>query len=456
MYLLYSLALSLGVIALLPRFILDAIRHGKYVAGFSERLGGIPHLHQDGRTILWLHCVSVGETQAARPLVHALLESHPSLLLVVSTTTLTGQRVAREAFGSKAVAVIYFPFDWRWTVRRALRRAKPSAVLIMETEIWPNFLHVCAAENIPVAIVNGRLSETSFRRYRLLRGFIGRVLRNIELAVMQTREDAARIEELGLSSKRVKVSGNIKFDIADDITVSELIRELDERFISGSDRPLVVAASTHDPEEMVLLECLKRLNGTANASGPRLLIAPRHPERFREVAALIEASGFSWSRRSDPAKNSDKDADIILLDTIGELRATYALADVVFVGGSIARRGGHNVLEPAAYTACIITGAHTENFAAIVSMMREAGALLQLPPASDDEATSILVKEITDLLSNDVRRTALATAAREVLELNRGATDRTLAALAPLLGTAAKAQGRPAAQRPVTQGSLSL
>ena len=211
MYLVYSLLLTLGFLILLPRFIIDALRHGKYVAGFRERLGGLQPVDDSGR-VIWLHCVSVGETQAARPLVKGLRQHFSNYTLVVSTTTRTGQKLASELFENEAVRVFYFPFDWRWTVRRALKAIKPSAVLIMETEIWPRFLRECYLQKIPVTIVNGRLSSQSFRRYRWIKGFVSRVLNYLRMAVMQSEADAGRIRALGLDPARVFVSGNLKFD----------------------------------------------------------------------------------------------------------------------------------------------------------------------------------------------------------------------------------------------------
>ncbi|HJU53691.1 MAG TPA: glycosyltransferase N-terminal domain-containing protein, partial [Pyrinomonadaceae bacterium] len=231
MYLLYSFLLTLGVVALLPRFIVDAFRHGKYVTGLRERLGGLPAIESGGRPVVWLHCVSVGETQAARPLARAILERFPSHALVVSTTTATGQRVAREVFRTDATAVIYFPFDWAWAVRRSLRAVNPSAVLIMETELWPNFLRECKRRGLPVAVVNGRLSEKSFRRYQRVRRFVKRIVGDLALALMQTEADAERMRALGLVPERVFVSGNVKFDGGEmDADGRQLTEELRARF----------------------------------------------------------------------------------------------------------------------------------------------------------------------------------------------------------------------------------
>ncbi len=433
MYFLYSFLLTLGVVALLPRFIVDAFRHGKYVTGLRERLGGLPAVETGGRPVVWLHCVSVGETQAARPLARAILERFPSHALVVSTTTATGQRVAREAFRDDAAAVIYFPFDWAWTVRRSLRKVNPAAVLIMETELWPNFLRECRRRAVPAAVVNGRLSEKSFRRYRLVRRFTKRIVNDLALALMQTDADAERMRGLGLAPDHVFVSGNVKFDGGDnDGDGRQLTEELRARFRFDGAWPLVAAASTHAPEERIILDAFKQLRATPGDGQVRLLIAPRHPERFSEVAALLDASGLRWSRRSAAPSPADADCDVLLLDSIGELRAVYSLAEIVFVGGSIAPNGGHNILEPAAAGVCTVTGAHTFNFKAVVEAFLEAGALVQLPALSEGEAPDALMNVLRELLADDGRRRILGRQARAVLEQNRGATARTVELLAKL------------------------
>jgi len=441
-YLLYSLLLTFAIFVLLPWFLLDALRYGKYVAGLGERLGGVPQTEAGGRAVVWLHCVSVGETQAARPLVRALLEQYPAHALVISTTTLTGQRLAREVFRDDAAAIFYFPFDWAWSVRRSLRRINPSLVLIMETELWPRFLRECSKRGVPVALVNGRISEKSFKNYRRLRGFIESVVGTLTLAIMQTEADAERIHALGLPPEQVRVSGNIKFD-ADTGTGEEVITgELRERFAFDDKRPLIVAASTHAPEEAITLAAFRQACGAQdnNYTRPRLLIAPRHPERFNEVAALLEASGFSWTRRSSSPQAEDSACDVVLLDTIGELRGVYPLAALVFIGGSIAPTGGHNILEPAAAARCIVTGAHTFNFSSIMRDFLERDALVQLPPLTEAQAPSALAQTFRELLNTSARLRQMGERARAALEQNRGATEETLKLLAPLLKTEVRGQ----------------
>lgn len=431
MYLLYSLLLTVGFLALLPWFAIDALRTRKYITGLRQRLGLLPTIAFEGRPLIWLHCVSVGETEAARPLVRALLDRFPSHRLVVSTTTVTGQQIARDAFGREAAAVFYFPIDWAWTVRRVLRTLQPAAVIIMETELWPNLFRECRARAIPLALVNGRISITSFRRYKLVLPFISRVLDNISIALMQSEPDASRIRELGMQAERVLMPGNLKFDSADGTIDDGSTTSLRERFGFEGVQRLIVAASTHAPEELVVIDAFKEIKSAQ--PNLRLLIAPRHPERFDEVAALLNDSGLKWARRSDEAKAGDRESEVVLLDTIGELRAVYPLADVAFVGGSIAPHGGHNVLEPAAQGVCVVTGPHMHNFAVITKTLLAEDAIIQLPNVSISEAPAELASAVGALLSNDAQRRGIGQTASMVCNRNRGATERTLQMIAHLL-----------------------
>ncbi|HLR06056.1 MAG TPA: 3-deoxy-D-manno-octulosonic acid transferase [Pyrinomonadaceae bacterium] len=432
MYFFYSLLLTLGFVALLPRFAIDALRSGKYVTGLRQRLGKLPAINRTGEQIIWLHCVSVGETQAAQSLVRALRIEFPKHCLAVSTTTVTGQQLARKLFANDAALVFYFPIDLAWVVRRVLRILQPSAVLIMETELWPRLLHECRARTIPVALLNGRISETSFRRYKLIRPFIRRMLNDLTVALMQSEKDAARIRELGLPGERIALPGNLKFDSAETAIDERVTAELRRRFGFDGTRPLIVAASTHTPEERITIEALKQMNSDQRGR-TRLLIAPRRPERFGAVASLLEDSGLSWSRRSAEPGEPDKSCDVVLLDTVGELRAVYPLAQIVFVGGSIGTHGGHNMLEPAATGACVITGPHTENFAAITKALLDEGALIQLPEGSASDAPTQLVSVFKELLSDEARRREMGLHAREVCKQNAGATARTMRMLSPIL-----------------------
>lgn len=428
MYLAYSLLLSLGLLLFSPYFLFQALAHRKYIDGLRERLGFLPTIEK--QSVIWLHCVSVGETQAARPLVERLRKELPQSTLVVSTVTLTGQRLARDLFRTQADRVFYFPFDWTWSVRRALKAMNPAVVLVMETELWPNFLRECKKREIPVALVNGRISRKSFGRYLKIRFFLRRVLACLSIAVMQSERDAERIRELGMRGEKVFTAGNLKFEASGN---GDQNTDLKERFGLQLGLPLVLAASTHAPEEKIILESLKRLLATRTVRlMPRLMLAPRHPERFNEVAALIQASGLSWARRTNDFSASDATASVILLDTIGELPAMYPLATAVFVGGSIVDRGGHNVLEPAAHGVAVITGAHTHNFHAIVDLLNEAQAIVQLPPVEGEEAVVKLTEVLRRVLSEAEWRDELARRAKALIMENQGAAERTMKLIAPL------------------------
>jgi 3-deoxy-D-manno-octulosonic-acid transferase len=435
MYLAYSLLLTIGFIALTPRFLIAALRHGKYVAGLRERLGKLPPIETGGRPVIWLHCVSVGEAQAARPLVDALIARFPSHCLVVSTTTLTGQKFARQVFSESAAAIFYFPVDWAWTVRRVLGTVNPTAVLLMETEIWPLLLRECRRRKIPVVLVNGRISERSFRNYKLLGRFIRGVVADLTVALMQSKRDAERIHQLGLPNDRVQVLGNLKFDSVQTGSEVRLTDEFRDRFGLTDDTLLIAAASTHEPEERIVCKAYQHLAESRSDRRLKLLIAPRRPERFEDIAGLLAKSELTWVRRSQPPGERDKKCEVILLDSIGELRAVYPLAAIVFVGGSIAPHGGHNMLEPASAGACVVCGAHTSNFAAITEALVENEAIVLLPDLRAEDAAAHLANVFGDLLAHEERRHEIARRAAAVCQQNQGAAARTVQAIAEVLAT---------------------
>jgi 3-deoxy-D-manno-octulosonic-acid transferase len=403
MYFLYSILLSIGFVLMLPFFL---IRREKYASGFRQRLGNYPEFKHDNRDVIWLHCVSVGETNAARPLVDRLIESFPDHRLVISTTTKTGQELARKIFGDRADAIFYFPFDFKSTVRRALYNYEPSLVLLMETEIWPRFIHEAKSSGAKVAIVNGRLSQRSFDRYSRLRSIVRRVLADVDLVLMQGDADAHRIKQLGIDAAKVSVTGNLKFERTGND--GDLTEEFRSRFGVFADKPLIMAASTHEPEERFVLEAL---NGEIGHSC-RLMVAPRHPERFDAVATLFRHSPYSFVRRSAQPAEGDRDADVILLDSIGELRSAYPLAEIVFVGGSLIPHGGQSVLEPAAEGKAVVTGPYTANFDAIVNEFAANQALIQLRTPDVKHLREALV----ELLSTPSKREQLGSRAINVMK----------------------------------------
>jgi len=432
MFLVYSIVYTIGFVVLLPRFLFDAVTKGKYAAGFKQRLGFIPKFDSKGKKVVWLHCVSVGEANAARPLAAKIKENFPDLSLVVTTTTRTGQELAKKVFAGIADLVFYFPFDWKYTVRRTLRHIKPSVILLMETEIWPNFIREAYHNGARLAIVNGRISERSFHRYEKIKKFVKRVLGYLDLALMQENADATRLMSLGARASKVRVTGNLKFDHDLDETETALMAELRKRFAIDDDEPLIIAASTHSPEETWLLEAFKDVWKSSDGNLRRLMIAPRHPERFDEVAEIITKTGFTWVRRSAAETSDDKSAEIILLDSIGELRAAYPLAQLVFVGGSLIPHGGQSVFEPASAGKAIITGPHTANFEAAVSEFLDKNAIIQIPRVDDKKIVSELANVLRDLLSNEKKRSALGSNALSVMAHNRGAVTKTLDYISPL------------------------
>ncbi len=430
MYLIYSLLLTIAFIVLLPRFLFDAIVNGKYAAGFWQRLGYLPEFKYDDRRIIWLHCVSVGETNAARPLVEKLKRSFSNHRLIISTTTKTGQALAESVFRDQVDAVFYFPFDWKFSVRSALRHFKPDVVLMMETEIWFNFFREAHKSSVKLAIVNGRLSEKSVKRYSYIKGFMSRVLNCVDLALMQGEADEKRILSLGIDAEKVKVTGNLKFDHNIDESENELTAEFRNRYDVSPGRPLIIAASTHSLEEKWLLDAFEGLKGY----DARLLIAPRHPERFNTVAQLMQQSPNSFSRRSANSSKTDKDADLILFDSIGELRAVYPLAEIVFVGGSLIPHGGQSILEPASAGKAIVTGPFTANFDAVVKVFLTKDALLQTSETAQDFQIAERLHEIfAHLLDDERKRRFLGQNALAVMMANRGATSKTIENLRPLL-----------------------
>lgn len=435
---LYSFLFAAAFVLMLPIFYL---RREKYAAGFRERLGKYPEFRHDGRRVIWLHCVSVGETNAARPLVDGLLRAFPSHRLIVSTTTKTGQELARNIFSGKVDEVFYFPFDFKFSVRKALEKYKPSVVLMMETEIWPRFFREARDAGAKIAIVNGRLSAKSFGRYSRIKAFISRVLSNVDLALMQGEADAGRIRQLGIDAAKVRITGNLKFDhsAGESQTLTEEFRS---RFGINSDRPLIVAASTHHPEEELILEAFAELLLDESAKNSRLLIAPRHPERFDEVESAIRAVGtsrltqfqpLSCVRRSHPESDADRNARVILLDSIGELRAVYPLAEIVFVGGSLIPHGGQSVFEPATAGKPIITGPYTHNFDSVIKEFLANQAVVQISVGSDAQTVDNIFLAITDLFEDADTRRRLGNMAAKVMAANRGATDRTIEHLTSLI-----------------------
>ncbi len=431
---LYSLLYTLVFFALLPYFAYQAVFNRKYLGNLRGRLwvSPSPIPPEDQRSAIWLHAVSVGETLAAKPLITALRQQFPDHRLVISTTTITGQAVARQQI-AEADAVCYFPFDWRFTVRRALDAVQPEIVVLMESELWLNFLTECSHRRIPTMVVNGRISDRSFPRSQKFGFFIRKLYFQVTRFLMQSRLDAERATQLGAPADRVVVSGNLKYDIRDTSEsprLAEIARQLNE-FFALDRAPLIVAGSTSEGEEQILLAAFHQLRTLGELPSVRLLIAPRHPERFHAVAELIGTASDTFARRS--TAQTARDADIILLDSIGELAALYRFASVVFVGGSLVPVGGHNILEPALFAKPIIVGPYMQNFREITSEFLRREALRQLHATDANQQVTELRQTFAELLRDQMVAGRLGENARQAIEDNRGATARTVAAIANLI-----------------------
>jgi 3-deoxy-D-manno-octulosonic-acid transferase len=427
MYLLYGVLSVVALCLASPFLVYQAVRHRKYVRSLRQRLGYLPlSFNIDGDESIWIHAVSVGETLTARALIPELKARYPGLKLFLSTTTMTGHEVARAL--SDIDGVFYFPLDWGFTVRRTLDVVRPRLFVMMETEIWPMLLRECRERGIATMLVNGRVSKRSFARYRLVGRFFRRVLDDVDRFCMQSEEAARRIVALGADPARVIVTGSLKFDSLDWPGVGPHGQSRDRvlrYFRLAPGRPVVIAASTLRGEDQAAFQAFHRVQ--ARWPDALLVIAPRHPERFDEVTRLAAEEGFRVVRRTTLPVDQTPEADVVVLDTIGELARLYQIASVVFVGGSLVDAGGHNILEPAMFGKAIVFGPHMHNFAEISAEFLRGGAAVQVA------GTRELGECLVDLVGDGVRRASLGAAARAIVEGNRGAKARTMAVVTALL-----------------------
>ncbi|MGA8200474.1 MAG: 3-deoxy-D-manno-octulosonic acid transferase [Candidatus Sulfotelmatobacter sp.] len=419
---LYSVALGLGMLASLPYWLFQMARHGKYRKGFAERMGRVPaRLQVTGANdrVIWVHAVSVGEVAAVAGLVEEL-RRWSRHRVVISTTTDTGQALARNRFGESNV--FYFPLDFAFAIRPYLKALRPQMVVIAETEFWPNFIRLTHASGARIAVVNARISDRSWPRYRRFRGLMRRLLASVDLFLAQTPADAARLKDIGAPPDRVRISGNLKFDIPAPVPPA-IVENVQASIKASAAEPVLVCGSTVDGEESLLLKAF----GNVLVQYPEavMILAPRHPQRFPAVAALLEQMSIRFWPRS--AWNGGAlNGGVLLLDTIGELAALYGLADIAFVGGSLVPRGGHNIIEPAQHGPAVVVGNHMENFRDVVSLFQSRDAVRIVGPAE-------LPLMFLDLLANEEQRRALGRRAAETLHSQLGATKRTAGELQKLL-----------------------
>ncbi|MEW6719655.1 MAG: 3-deoxy-D-manno-octulosonic acid transferase [Thermodesulfobacteriota bacterium] len=428
-HILYNILLLAGVVLAAPAWIPWVLLSKKRRANFPDRLGirGFPAPAHGDRPTIWMHAVSVGETNASVPLLRRLKERIHGGRLLLSNVTVTGRRTAEKALSEVVEERFYFPFDLPGVCGRFLDRVRPDVVVVVETEIWPNFLAGCARRGIPVVIVNGRLSARSFRGYSRVRWFFSPVLGTLRSISAQTREDADRFVALGANPSIVRVGGNLKFDVSPPESGPTSLAALLEGEKSSGTR-WIVAGSTHEGEEEIVLRAFE----SAHRDGPKikLLLAPRHPERFGAVEALLCQRGISPARRTAiPEGKTRIEETVLLLDTVGELPSAYAAADLAFVGGSLVPKGGHNVLEPAWHGVPAIVGPHMENFREIADLFLGAGALLQV--AGESELAGVFGRfAVSPESFGDIGRRG-----RQLLDAFRGASERNAEAVLAAMAT---------------------
>jgi 3-deoxy-D-manno-octulosonic-acid transferase len=444
MYFLYRILTAASMLVLAPYYALRGWRRGESSRALRERLGisgpenlsrgvaapeGTAKSHADQGGAIWIHAVSVGEVLTAKPLVEGLKRRFPGREVFVSTTTETGQRLARERLEC-ADGIFYFPLDWVMAVRRALDSIRPALVIVMETEIWPNFLREARRRGVPVVFANARISERSFARFEhwkfLVDEFFSRTLHDATLLLAQSADDANRLQRMGAPEDRIEVTGNLKYD-AEPPEIGRFGAWLEEQVRAQERWPVVVAGSVVAEEEEAVLAAYDLVQRRWRRA--LLILAPRKPNRFEAAAAIVAEGGWKAVRRSqlDLSASLDEAADVLLLDSIGELAGLYLLADAVFVGGSLVPAGGHNILEPAWFSRAPVFGPSMENFREMAAQFLAARAGIQVRNSQQ------LGKVWVQLIEDDKLRERMGKAARDLAERNRGATGRTLERIATIL-----------------------
>jgi len=418
MFILYDLIFLVFALLYLPVLFLKKKMHPSFGVRLGK-LGALPKLDAP----IWIHAVSVGEAASIKHLVEGLRLDYPGKKFVFSTVTPTGNAIARS-IAAKDDFVTYLPIDLSFVVRRTLARIAPSILVIVETEIWPNLIYFASKRKIPIIVVNARLSDRSFGYYRMVRWLVAPLLNRVSVFCVQSERDAEKLRQLGLAPGKIRVTGNMKFDITvrdyDDLRKD--YHDYRTSFGIGSKEKLLVAASTHAGEEQIVFGVYRRLCEQCPAL--RLLIAPRHPERAAEVAEEARKAGLepvmvsSFTLKHGPISRQDKDCRVFILDTIGKLMYFYAISDIVFVGGSLVRKGGHNILEPASLGKPVIFGKYMFNFRDIAGMFLNRQAALMVADAGELESA------VRKLLADTAAADALGSAARDIISRNKGATLR--------------------------------
>lgn len=420
-YRLYDFALCLSALFLIPYYLLRGIRYGRARRGIRERLGHYSPEFRDAvksRRVLWIHAVSVGETRAAIPLLKALRQKYPDHLLVLSNVTETGHEVAGKL--TSVDFCVFFPFDLSWVVRRVLAFVKPEAIILVETELWPNFVRAASRLNIPVLLVNGRISDRSFPRYLKIGQISEAILDCVTVFCMQSAKDGRRIKRLGAPPGRIIVTGNLKFDMALPSAGKLDLDALADVYRTTAGHKIMVAGSTHADEELAILGVYQRLR--LKHPGLSLVLVPRHPERCRQVCDEMTRAGIPSVLRTALNKSHEPLSPevVLVVDTVGEVLRFYAWSDIVFVGGSLVPVGGHNILEASLAKKPVFFGPYMHNFKEIVTLVKEAYGGIQVKDVEE------LYLHADLLLSNPDEARRIGENGFNLLEVNRGATARTL------------------------------
>lgn len=429
MYLLYSFLLLLSVVFLVPYYLLRGLRYGKSRRGIRERLGYYAPEQLDllrKEKTIWVHAVSVGETRAAKPLIRQMRQKYPDYLILVTNVTETGHAIALE--DKEIDLCLFFPFDFSCAVRRALSSVNPELIIIVETEIWPNFTKHAHNCNIPMILVNGRISDRSFPRYRLLRVLLRPVLDRFSSFCMQSQTDAERIIALGAPDGRVENTGNLKFDHDLIAVTAEQIMQRKKHYKLPEQTSIIVAGSTHDGEEDQLLDAYYQIAEKIKEDLILILI-PRHPERKREVQSLLKEKKINYQLRStlDRGGKLLSPGEVLLVDTLGEVLDFYSIADLVFVGGSLVPIGGHNLLEAALVAKPVIFGSHIHNFKEISAKLIRAGAGVKVANQLE------LIQQSIVMLDDPARCLAMGQAGSSMIAENTGTTERTMRHISKVL-----------------------
>jgi 3-deoxy-D-manno-octulosonic-acid transferase len=421
---LLNLVYAVVLVAASPYLLVQAIRKGKYREGFAAKFLGLVPRRTSQRPCLWLHAVSVGEVNLLAPLLARIAREKPDWECVLSTTTMTGMALARKKYAS--VTSFYCPLDFSWAVRTAMRRVRPDLLVLAELELWPNLIRAAHEAGAKVAIINGRLSEHSYRGYRRIRPLLARVLRSVDVVAAQDETYAGRFRALGASEATVHVTGSMKYDGAQTDRQNPATLRLRQLAGLSAEDVVFLAGSTQEPEEALALDVFRELR--AGWPHLRLVLVPRHPDRFDAVARLLEQSGMAWQRRTELGeRGGHRRSQILLVDVVGELGAWWGTAQIAFVGGSMGNRGGQNMIEPAAYGAAVSFGPNTWNFRDVVTTMLDRQAAVVV----EDQAQ--LMAFVRRSLEQPEYAAELGRRAQTLVAEQLGATERTLNLLAGLL-----------------------